>query len=190
MGVRFQSKVSYPVSVCFSVVSVFCFLARFQCQFQSGFIVPAAKPFQRSGFRVGFKVVLQIRFQGLVSKLSHGSGSGSGFHGVWNVVAKRSEASSKARWWLCLRFDFRIAVLRRWFSLLLNRVCKILTFLVYIFGSGCRTRSPPVCRVHVVMHYVALLVLKLSVWTSLKARHTLLVVLLFRPLPSASTKVR
>jgi len=88
------------------------------------------------------------------------------------------------------RVDFRIAVLRRWFSLLLNAACKILTFLVYIFGSGCRTRSPPVCNVHVIVHCVALLVLKPSVCTSPKARHTLLVVLLLQPSPSASTQVR
>ena len=49
-----------PVSVSgfipsFSVVSVFCFAVRFQCRFQSGFIVLVSKPFHRSGFRVGFK---------------------------------------------------------------------------------------------------------------------------------------
>ena len=45
----------------------------FQCcalrpGFSAGFIVPVSKPFQRSGFRVGFRVVLQIRFRGLVSE--------------------------------------------------------------------------------------------------------------------------
>ena len=54
-----------PVSVSgfiqgFSVVSVFCFAARFQCRFQSGFIVPVSKPFQRSGYRVGFKAVSML----------------------------------------------------------------------------------------------------------------------------------
>ena len=31
------------------MVSVLCFAAWFQCRFQSGFIVPVSKPFQRSG---------------------------------------------------------------------------------------------------------------------------------------------
>ena len=39
---------------------MFCCVARFQCQFQSGFIVPVSKPFQRSSFRVGFKAVSML----------------------------------------------------------------------------------------------------------------------------------
>ena len=60
-----EFKFGGPVSVSrfipgFNVVSVFCFVARFQCRFQSGFIVPVSKPFQRSGFRVGFKAVSML----------------------------------------------------------------------------------------------------------------------------------
>ena len=39
------------------MVSVFCYAARFQCQFQSGFIAQVSKLVYGSGFMVSFKAV-------------------------------------------------------------------------------------------------------------------------------------